>query len=93
MTLPGLAGSFHFLRATFGLRSQKLVTPLLLFGGENFVAVNDELIKKSFSPGRIWIHDTRILPLPSSFEVPTQFAIFCNYIVVLKKVRIMMSLI
>jgi len=46
MTLPGLAGSFHFLRATFGLRSQKLVTPLLLFAGENFVAVNDELIKK-----------------------------------------------
>jgi hypothetical protein len=46
LTLPWLAGSFHFLRATFGLRSQKLVTPLLLFGGENFVAVNDELIKK-----------------------------------------------
>jgi hypothetical protein len=50
MTLPGLAGSFHFRGTTSRRPSQKKVTSLLLFTAEKFAAVDDKLKKKDFSP-------------------------------------------
>jgi len=50
MTLPGLAGSFHFRGRTSRRPSQKKVTSLLLFAAENFVAVDDKLTKKALFP-------------------------------------------
>jgi hypothetical protein len=46
MTLPELAGSFHFLGGTSRRPSQK-VTSLLLFTAEKFAAVDDKLTKKA----------------------------------------------
>jgi hypothetical protein len=49
MTLPGLAGSFHF-RGTTSRRPSQKVTSLLLFTPEKFVAVDGKLTKKHFLP-------------------------------------------
>ena len=50
MTLPGLAGSFHFLGGTSRRPSQEKVTSLLLFAAEKFAAVDDKLTKKALFP-------------------------------------------
>jgi len=49
MTLPGLAGSFHFTARPVADLSKK-VTSLLLFAAEKFDAVNDKLTKKALFP-------------------------------------------
>ena len=46
MTLPGLAGSFHFFAARVVADPLKKVTPLLLFTAENFVAIDAEAVEK-----------------------------------------------
>jgi hypothetical protein len=46
MTLPGLAGSFHFCGTT-SRRPLEKVTSLLLFTSEKFAAVDDKLTKKA----------------------------------------------
>jgi hypothetical protein len=50
MTLPGLAGSFHFRGRTSRPTLSKKVTSLLLFTAEKFAAVDDKLTKKALFP-------------------------------------------